>query len=276
MKRLYILQALCAGKAVAATIVTFEPAEPVSYTLQTRQDAPGPTVEIADGNPGGFLQLTPAINSQHNFVPFDQSDPGMFNVSTFTFQFRFDILGAGGADGFSFSYLDTSVFGKTGGLTGVPFTAEDPASFGVLGFGFDTWGNGAPNDASASNDNYSEITLFLDGAIVSRIDDTRLLATPLTLKDGAWHTVNGLVDFQNSKVSMTVDGNPIFSNLAVPDLAPFDSRIMFAGRTGGANERTSIDNINVQWGAVPEPGTTALLGLGCFLMARRRRETSVS
>jgi hypothetical protein len=178
--------------------------------------------------------------------------------------------------GFSFSYLDTSIFGTAGGLAGSPFTAEDPSSFAVLGFGFDSWGNGAPNDSNANGADYSEISLFLDGVLVNRIDDTRLLATPLTLKDGAWHTVNGLVDFQNAKVSMTVDGNPIFSNLAVPDLAPFDSRIMFAGRTGNANERASIDNINVQWGAVPEAGTATMLGLGCFLMARRRRENNPS
>jgi hypothetical protein len=277
MKRLHVLQALFAGKAVAATIVTFEPGTPAPYTLQTRQDAPGPTVESFGGNPDGFLQLTANINSQHNFVPFDQSDPGTHNFSTFSFQFRIDNLGSGGADGFSFSYLDTSIFGTVGGLTGGFFpVAEDPASLAVLGFGFDTWGNGAPNDAGATDANYSEITLFYDGTIISRIDDTRVLPTPFDLKDGAWHTVNGVVNFRDAKVSMQVDGNPIFTEVTVPDLVPFDSRIMFAGRTGGANERKSIDNVNVEWGAVPEPGTAALLGLGCFLMARRRRDTKTS
>jgi hypothetical protein len=100
MKRLSIFQALCAGKAVAATDCDFRARpNPAPYTLQTRGDPPGPTVESSGRNPGGFLQLTGAINSQHNFVPFDQSDPGTFNVSTFTFQFRLDTLGAGGADG---------------------------------------------------------------------------------------------------------------------------------------------------------------------------------
>ena len=68
---------------------------------------------------------------------------------------------------------------------------------------------------------------------------------------------------------MTVDGATIFNNVTVPGLAPAETRVGFAGRTGNANERASIDNVNVQY--VPEPASAALLGLCGLLMLGRRR-----
>jgi hypothetical protein len=263
----------CVGAASAATIVTFGGGTDSSYTLQQFGGLPAPTVLTNGGNPGGYLRLTANINDQHNFVPVDQTDPGLFPVSTFSFQFRIDLLGGGGADGLSFSYLDTALYGVSGGIGAPLFTAEDPGNAGVLGFGFDTYGNGGANDANLNGPDYSEISLFLNGTLVSRIDDTRVLPTPFNLKDPAvpspWHTAKGTVDFQNAKVSLSVDDIPVFDNIDVPGLVPFDSRVMFAARTGGANERASIDNLNVQY--LPEPGTFSLLGLGASGMFWRRR-----
>jgi hypothetical protein len=268
------------GVASAATVVSFDGGPDSTYSLQGFGVEAGvptapPNAEPSGGNPGGFLQLTQNINSEHNFVPFDRTDAGTFPVSVFSFDFRIDNLSTnGGADGFSFSYLDTSTYNTSGPLGGQPFSvAEDPAAFGVLGFGFDSWGSGAPNDANANQANYSEISIFLDGGIpIARVDDTRLLATPLNIKDGLWHRVNGSVDFQRAVASLNVDGKPIFTNTSVPGLAPYESRILFAGRTGGANERTSIDNINVTYGnVIPEPGSVALLTLGGLTALRRRR-----
>jgi hypothetical protein len=47
-------------------------------------------------------------------------------------------------------------------------------------------------------------------------------------------------------VTLAVDGQPIFYNLAIPGLTPFESRIMLAARTGGENEKTDIDNLDVR------------------------------
>ena len=255
---------------MGAAIATFGGGVDSVYTLQQLgASLPAPTVLATGGNPGGYLRLTANINDQHSFVPFDLTDAGTFPASTFSFQFRIDNLGAGGADGFSFSYLDTALFGATGALGAAPFTAEDPAATGVLGFGFDTWGNGGGFDANGNSADYSEISLFYNGLLVQRVDDTRLLPVSLNLKDAAWHTVTGQISFTGQTVSLSVDGNPIMTDVMVADLVPFESRILFGGRTGGANERASIDNVNVLY--VPEPATGALLVLGGLIALRRRR-----
>ena len=260
---------LLSGPAFGQTVASFDGGADSPLTLQAFGEPPPPSVVAAGGNPGGFLQLTNNVNSQNNWATFDRTNAGAAPRSNFALQFRMDNLGGGGADGFSFNYYPTANFGAAGGLGSAPFTAEDPAGPGVLGFGFDTWGNGAPMDANDLQSNYSEISVFFNGALVGRVDDTRVLGAPLNLKDGAWHTAAGTVDFQGGTVTLTVDGTPIFSNLSLPGLTPFESRIGLAGRTGGANERTSIDNLSVQY--VPEPGSAFGLALaGTLLLARRR------
>jgi hypothetical protein len=200
----------------------------------------------------------------------------------FSFDFRFDGLNNGGADGLSFNFYNTANYGTTGGVGSQLFLPEDPNRVGVLGFGFDTWGN--LNGVDFANDstvppsefaaNYSEISLFSNGQPVARINDTRALAQgAFNLKDGAWHHVTGVVDFSAKTVSLNVDTTPIFVNRAVTNLLPFSSRVGFAGRTGGANERTSIDNVNVQYGVIPEPGSISMAGLGGILLLRRRRRS---
>jgi hypothetical protein len=254
--------------AFGATIVNFDGITGTPYTLSQFGAAPGATVQTIGGNPDGYLQLTPASNDQNNWITFDKTD-GVSPVVKFSFDFQAIIGGAGGADGFSFSLLPTATQGTTGGVGSALFTPEDPALPGVLGFGFDTWGNGGTFDANGNSANYSEISIFYDGGLVFRVDDTRALPTFLDLKDGAWHTVNGTIDFLTTKVNMTVDGNPVITDQAVPGLAPYESRVAFAGRTGNANENLGIDNINVQF--VPEPTAIGALAIGGLVLLKRRR-----
>jgi len=269
-----LLVLLNAPAWAASTTALFDGGVNSTFTLQTFGDPGGASVVATGGNPGGFLQLTPNVNGQNNWAVFDRTQVGTVPQITFGFQFRFTNLGAGGADGFSFALLPTSTQGTTGGVGTPLFTPEDPALAGTLGLGFDTWGNGAPNDANANNDNYSEISLFFNGGLVFRVDDTRALATgAFNLKDGAWHSVNGTVNFTGSSLTMSVDGTTLMNNVAVPGLAAYESRVAFAGRTGGANETTSIDNINVAF--VPEPTSLGLLGVSSIALLgwRRRRST---
>jgi hypothetical protein len=267
----------------AATTAGFDGGPDTPLTLQQFGAPPGPSIQSTGGNPGGFLQLTAPVNSQHNWATFDQTDTGPFNSSTFSFQFRIQAPITPSADGFSFSYANTGIYGTSGGIAGPPFTAEDPAAAGILGFGFDTWSNrgipgsgqedpASPDDpAQPQGSDYQEISLFYNGALISRVNDTRMLG--LTLDDGQWHTAAGGIDFQNGSASLTVDGRPIFSNIDVPGLTTFDSRIMLAARTGGENELAAIDNISVLWTPVPEPSTVALsvLGIGLILLVVSKR-----
>jgi len=47
---------------------------------------------------------------------------------------------------------------------------------------------------------------------------------------------------------MQLDRLPIFTDVEVPGLAPFESRIFMGARTGGENEAVLIDNICVDFG----------------------------
>jgi uncharacterized protein (TIGR03382 family) len=99
-----------------------------------------------------------------------------------------------------------------------------------------------------------------------------LLPVPFALDDGAWHTAFGTVNFAAQNVSMTVDNTVIWNNIPVPGLTSFESRIAYAGRTGGENEIFAVDNVDVDWNPIPEPASSAfgLLGLGLILRRRRK------
>jgi hypothetical protein len=273
-----LLVALITSASVSgATVGNFDGAD-TPVTFNQFGEAPGPAI-VGPGVDGNFLLLTAASNGLNNFATFDVSDAGSYASSTFSFDFIIAPDATPSADGFSFSYLDTATHGSTGGLAAPPYTPEDPAAAGVLGFGFDTWSNQGAHDNPAvdTGSDYSEISVFFNGALVSRVDDTRLLTPPLTLDDGnldtgeGIHTATGTVDFAGGKVSLQVDGNAIFTDLAVPGLAPFESRIAFAGRTGGENENVGLDNVNVNFVPEPATGVLALMGLSMLLVIRRKR-----
>lgn len=248
-------------------------------TLQRFGEAPGPSIDAGGGTSGvagdGSLVVTPAVNGQNNYATFNRTDTGVFRSSNFNFTFKIEQgTTLGTADGVSFAYLPTSIYGATGPLGSAPFgAAEDPAAPGVLGIGFDTWSNGAPYDTPGipTGSDYSEISLFWDGNLIQRLDNTRTLNPGFAIDDGVYHVVSGTVDFTNRRVSMSVDGVPIFTNVSVPSLTSFESRVAFAGRTGGENEIFRVDDVFVEWIPVPEP-TAALLGaLGVGMILRRRR-----
>ena len=273
-----LMLTLSAHDLSADTTYAGPPVPGTPFTLETFGGAPGPFEVAGGGNPDGALVITEAVNGQNNFVTFDQSDPGLFDVSMFSFDFKLDPVATASADGMSFSYVDVGIFNVAGPIPGgaPPFTPEDPAADGVLGFGFDTWSNQGDYDdpAQPTGTDYNDISVFWNGTLIDRVDDTRLLNPPLTLDDGAWHRVEGMVDFAGATVDLSVDGNIIHSGLPVPGLVPMESRIMLAGRTGGENEDALVDNINVKY--VPEPAADliALVGAAaCIAAARRRQRT---
>src|SRR5215213_9853351 len=95
----------------AIVAAQFDGGADTPYTLENFSDPAvaggGASIQTTGGNPGGFLQLTPNVNGQNNWAMFNKTDVGAVPVSTFSFQFRFDNLGAGGAVGISFNYFPT-------------------------------------------------------------------------------------------------------------------------------------------------------------------------
>ena len=276
--------------ASAATTSTFNglPSD-TPVTLQAFGDPGGPSINPNGGFTGagdGGLVVTPAVNGQNNYATFNRTNTGTFSSSSFSFQFRVGLgTTAGTADGVAFAYLPSSTFGISGPIGAAPFgAAEDPSAAGVLGFGLDTWSNNGsiaapPGDPASPDDpnqaqgsNYSEISLFYNGTLINRVNDTRLLPVPFALDDGNWHTAFGTVNFAGQNVSMTVDNTVIWNNIPVPGLTSFEARIAYAGRTGGENEIFNVDNVNVDWIPIPEPASAAfgLLGLGLILRRRRK------
>ncbi|HWB02679.1 MAG TPA: hypothetical protein VG796_06605 [Verrucomicrobiales bacterium] len=264
-----------AAGSFAATTATFNGGADTPVNLQVFGDPGGPSIQPAGGLTGGYLELSGAVNAQHNWATFDRTDIGTSPRADFSFSFKITAPVTPSADGFSFSFANTANYGSVGGVLAPPFTAEDPAATGILGFGFDTWSNnggqgGFDDPLQPQSSDYHEVSLFYNGAMLNRIDNTRLLATPLFLDDGNWHNVTGSVDFLGGRVSLSVDGQALYNSFAVPGLVPFESRIMFAARTGNENEIAAIDNLNVLW--VPEPATAGLgLLAGALLLGRRRR-----
>lgn len=266
---------------VHATVMSdFDGVSDTPITLQEFGGATGSLgIQPTGGNPDEYLRLTEdGIGSQNNFASFDMTDPGTYSTSAFSFDFRITANTFASADGLAFVYADTSLYGTNGGLGSAPYFGEEPTAAGVLGFSFDTWDNGPANDTGTSGGNgigtYSEISVFWDGALVGRVDETIPLG--LTMDDGVWHTVTGLVNFDLGTVSLSVDSIAMFTDLAVAGLAPFESRILLSARTGGAYQETAIDNVLVSYEnttAVPEPDTLWLLLLGamCVLLQRGRR-----
>ncbi|MFN0128273.1 MAG: lectin-like domain-containing protein [Verrucomicrobiales bacterium] len=228
-------------------------------TLTQGGAAPGPTLT------GGVLTVTTAANGQNNVAAFDVSDPGARPGASFAFGFRISAPVTPSADGFSFMFANTTPHGTSGNVA-IP-QGEEPNVAGVLGFAFDTWNN--DTDPGPDNSDLQQIALHYNGGLVTAVDDTRLLGTPLTLDDGALHSVTGFADFAGGTVSLSVDGQSIFNNVAVPGLTSMESRIAFAGRTGGENELVEITDLNVSF--VPEPGSVILGLLGTALIFRRRR-----
>ncbi len=267
--------AISVGSTSAAnTSASFDGGADTALTLERFGDPGQASIQTSGGNGGGYLQLTDKVNGQNNWASFDRTHVGTAPQSTFSFQFRIDSTAS--ADGFSFSYADTSKYGVSGGVGAPAFTPEDPKAAGILGFGFDTWSNhggidtASPDDpAQAQSSDYQEISLFYNNSLVARVNDTRPLG--LTLDDGLWHDVYGTVDFAGGSVSMTVDGKTIFGNQTVEGLTAFESRAIFAARTGGENELAGIDNLNITY--VPEPSIMALGGLGLGMLFLRKRKS---
>lgn len=222
------------------------------------------------GNPGGYLAITDAAGSQYSVIRFQDFDQGML-VKAFTF--KVDVRMGNGtterpADGMSvnFARANDPIFTDptqwTGNVNGIDLGAEGGTSTG-LAVSFDAWqGNPLPD----GND--------IEGIIV-RVDDKTVLRHSLPTRNGTcedptslqtgpyvstsngdpsvlcWQPLEVELD-ENQKLTVKWKGTVLLDKAEVAYF-PSAGRLVFMGRTGGANQNQHIDNIYIKTIPASEP-----------------------
>lgn len=250
-------QSRCVALALCATLGSFAgnlSAADVNQTFIGDFPAPaqfvtgGPaSIQATGGWDGQFMQLTPAAGSLQGTVFFNDVFDGAYDELDIVFQLRVDQAGNGGADGFGFAYLDTALHGTTGPSPLNPTFGEEPNLLGSLGVGFDTFNNGG-GDANAEG----SVSLHFNGAQVGNsvsLDGTFQLESGLVIT--AFMQVVNSPGEGGSRVTVVLDDTfgggstflPAFSDVLIPGLTPYEGRMAFGARTGGAWNRQAIDNV---------------------------------
>jgi hypothetical protein len=200
----------------------------------------------------GSLRLTQAVNSLQNSAILPDLNPG---GTIRSFQAWFDLaIGPGTpqpADGLSF------VFGQLNGTEN--FGEEGPGGFNGLTVSFDTYDNGVGVPEAPA------IDVKLNDAVVAGGHSTR---NPYT--NGLFVPVLATLD-PDGTLDLSVDGTPVFTNLATGFAPQPGDRFGFGARTGGSNAEHRIDNLSITT-VVPEPSAAAVAGFaGLFALRRQRR-----
>lgn len=231
----------------------------------------------------GYLALFDAVNSQHASVLIPDFDNGLI-VKGFSFEVDLRVgngVGNSGrpADGFSISYArandpvvndlkqeppvdNLNNFAVGGG-------PENGTATG-LAVSFDTWsGNALPDGAD------------IEG-IILRLDNKTILRYPMATRNGACDDATSLqtgpysgddsgdpsglcwaklqVDLdENGKLTVHWKGVDVLTGFDT-GFTPSAGRMVFAGRTGGANENTHIDNLKITTIPANKALVTGLIG----------------
>ena len=238
---------------------------PARMSLDQYGSASGPTLQpaIPDGWDGGYLRLTSATNSQSNVVTFNQAYSGDYDALEISFDFSIN-NGPGGADGFGVAYMNSAFYG-TDTTTIAPGISEEPNLAGSFGVGFDTFNNASldggvdgstPNSISLHNNGVRVDTVSLENEVIP------LLETPdgLPIMTGTIR-VEPVAGGSNVSVTVTDGTNTMtpYDGFFIAGLSPYDGRLAFGGRTGGANANQDLDNVRVTVTPVGGSPTQVLL-----------------
>jgi Bacterial lectin len=258
------------------------------------------TGTVMNDGPAGvdqnYYRLTASQNSTLNQIVFDLPSPtGPVSSVTGSFDFRCGQTIGTHADGIGVALLPTSVYGQVGngvsGATALPqITEEGSGNFdGSIGFGLDTYNNGAPfdvgnpnlpqgSDASEVSVGYTSVSprsgfvyavdlysltiggltnaynLHNDNMADDSAFDNCSFSVSISPSGGATVTIQ-ITSNQNPASSSALDANPTTTlppgttftaiSASIPGVTPYEMRIGFGGRTGGANDTNDIANINV-------------------------------
>jgi hypothetical protein len=250
-----------AAPSGAPTLANFDSAG-TAYTL-THSGPTAPVVLAVDPNSTGkYLRLVPASGNELGIVAFNQTATGAFNSVVATFDFRITPPAGGTpADGLGFALLSTAVYGTSGAG---PYFGEEPGLTGSIGVGFDVYNNAS----TPQEPNNNHVSLHWNGAQIGNA------ATPsFSLSSGVFHRAQVLIQYSGANAYVTVrvtpdiNGTPgptetVFQSALIPGAAPYQSRVAFGARTGGAWAAHDLDNINVQYSA----NAAAAAGLSMLIL----------
>lgn len=245
----------------APTLQDFDNAG-TTYTLSSSGSTLPGVLPADAGSTGSFLRLVPGSGSQLGTGAFNRTARGPFDSIVATFDFRISPpAGVTPADGLGFALLSTASYGSSGSG---PNFSEEPNLANSIGIGFDVYNNGS----TAKEPNNNHLSLHWNGTQVGNA------YTPsFNMANGRFHRAQILVWFWETDAYVTVrltpdiNGSPgpietVLQNAVIPGAAPYQSRVAFGARTGGAWAAHDIDNVDVRFSG----NTTASSGLSLLLL----------
>ncbi|MBN2507567.1 MAG: lamin tail domain-containing protein, partial [Verrucomicrobia bacterium] len=200
------------------------------------------------GSTGRFLRLTHDVPEyEHNAIAFDRTAVGVYPRIAAEFDFRITDVNASPADGFAFMLIPTSTYGASGmGACRAYSGIEEPAFAGVFAIGFDVYPHG---------DGVNDVSIYWNG---TEITQGRIPRTTLELVTGTFHRCSALIEYVTGGARVTVTIHPnvngaggtpfTVANRLFIGMPQYESRVEFAGRTGGLNMAIDLDNIDVGYG----------------------------
>ncbi|MDA1277614.1 MAG: hypothetical protein O2960_26745 [Verrucomicrobia bacterium] len=255
------------GVSAQAGQATFDFSSDPTATLNIGGNNPQPWVE-SGGNPGGFMAITWPTGSQTTGMVFPDIDNGGI-ITGFRFEADLRIGNSTGdraADGFSISIAreNDPLFADPGNQGLFAGGIMEGGSTTGIAISFDTWSGNTYSDGGD-----------IEGILV-RVDDKTVLRHGLPTRHGAagdatslqtgprdaqywldggdflapesWATLawQPVVVDLNEDAQLTViwKGKTILDKFQT-DFFPSAGRLVLAGRTGGANEHTHIDNLKL-------------------------------
>ena len=266
-KTIYAALLVLLGVSVQAGEATFDFSSDPTATLNIGGNNPQPWVENG-GNPGGFMAITWPTGSQTTGMVFPDIDDGGI-ITAFKFEADLRVGNSTGdraADGFSISIAreNDPLFEDPGNQGLFAGGIMEGGSTTGIAISFDTWSGNTYSDGGD-----------IEGILV-RVDDKTVLRHAVPTRHGACDDATSLQtgprdaqywadggDFLepasweglcwqplvvelNDSAQLTViwKGTTILDNFQT-DFFPSAGRLVLAGRTGGANEHTHIDNIKL-------------------------------
>lgn len=280
------------GASASAGTATFDfTADPIAAgTLLTRGSHEHlPRWRDSGGNPGGFLVITYPVGGLYTCIVFDDIDNGQL-VKAFTFEADLRVGNSTGdraADGFSVSFARSNdpVLADPGNQGNFAGGIAEAGTTTGIAVSFDTWsGNvlpdggdiegvitrvdnvtvdrqGMPTRHGACADTTSLQTGPRDAAYWADGSDEERAIAPESWAGLCWQPLFIQVD-ESAKLTVKFKNFAILENYQT-GYFPSKSQLVLAGRTGGANEHTHVDNIKITTIPADAPIVSTPSATGC-------------